>query len=74
MFTENDIPQIKSWVKKTIEEVKGFRIEYFEIVDEQELIPVEKKSSLIKGKRYFGCIAVRAGRIRLIDNIEFPLS
>jgi pantothenate synthetase len=26
-----------------------------------------------KGKRYFGCIAVRAGKIRLIDNIEFGL-
>jgi pantothenate synthetase len=26
-----------------------------------------------KGKRYFGCIAVKAGKIRLIDNIEIPL-
>jgi pantothenate synthetase len=26
-----------------------------------------------KGKKYFGCIAVKAGKIRLIDNIEFPL-
>jgi pantothenate synthetase len=26
-----------------------------------------------KGKKYYGCIAVKAGKIRLIDNIEFPL-
>jgi hypothetical protein len=26
-----------------------------------------------KGKRYFGCIAVKAGKIRLIDNIDFGL-
>jgi pantothenate synthetase len=26
-----------------------------------------------KGKKYFGCIAVKAGKIRLIDNIEIPL-
>jgi pantothenate synthetase len=26
-----------------------------------------------KGKRYYGCIAVKAGKIRLIDNIEIPL-
>lgn len=74
MLTEKDIPQIKSWIKKTIEEVKGFSMEYFEIVDERELLPAENKSRLLKGTRYFGCIAVRAGRIRLIDNIEFPLS
>jgi pantothenate synthetase len=26
-----------------------------------------------KDKRYFGCIAVVAGKIRLIDNIEIEL-
>ncbi len=73
MLHKKDISEIKSWVRKTIEGVNGFSLEYFEIVDDHELIPVEKKSSLIKSNHYFGCIAVRAGRIRLIDNIEFPL-
>jgi len=26
-----------------------------------------------KGKRYYCCIAVKAGKVRLIDNIEIPL-
>jgi pantothenate synthetase len=28
---------------------------------------------MMKDKRYFGCIAVQAGKIRLIDNIEIGL-
>jgi hypothetical protein len=28
---------------------------------------------MVKGKRYSGCIAVKAGGIRLIDNIDFGL-
>jgi len=53
--------------------VEGFHVEYFEIVDDRELKCVNKKNEMKPGKRYFGCIAVRAGKIRLIDNIEFPL-
>ena len=42
--------------------------EYFEIVDTNDLQPV--KSWDIK-KRKIGCIAVRLGKVRLIDNIFF---
>jgi pantothenate synthetase len=28
---------------------------------------------MTKGKKYYGCVAVKAGKIRLIDNVEFPL-
>jgi pantoate--beta-alanine ligase len=73
MFRLSDIPEIKSYVEKSINSVPGFEIEYFEIVDYEELIPVNKKSDLKKGRRYSGCIAVKAGRIRLIDNIEIRL-
>jgi pantoate--beta-alanine ligase len=73
MLRKMDIPEIKAWIKKTIESVNGFSVEYFEIVDDNQLIPVEKKNLFIKGNHYFGCIAVKAGSIRLIDNIEFPL-
>ncbi|MEI8224426.1 MAG: pantoate--beta-alanine ligase [Bacteroidota bacterium] len=73
MITQYDIPVIKSFVEKRINNVPGFKIEYFEIVDDTELIPVSKRSEMKKGKRYFGCIAVRAGKIRLIDNIEIGL-
>jgi pantothenate synthetase len=56
-----------------INSVPGFDIEYFDIADDRELIPVNRKSEMKKGERYFGCIAVMAGKIRLIDNIEFGL-
>jgi pantoate--beta-alanine ligase len=73
IIAKSDIPEIKSFVKESIEKYEGFKVEYFEIVDDTELIPLHKKDEIIKGKRYFGCIAVQAGRIRLIDNIEIGL-
>jgi pantoate--beta-alanine ligase len=74
MVHDNDIPRIKSYVRKTVEKHAGFEIEYFEIADEEELIPVKSTADFKKGIRYFGCIAVKAGKIRLIDNIEIPLN
>lgn len=73
MIADFDIPEIKSFVVNSIGKEAGFRVEYFEIVDDNELIPVKKKSDLQKNKKYFGCIAVKAGKIRLIDNIEIRL-
>ena len=70
---DHDIPYLIAYVKKNIEKVKGFKVEYFEIVDDLELKPVASRAEMKKGKRYFGCIAVKAGKIRLIDNIEIPL-
>ncbi len=73
MISENDIPSIISFVEKSINIIPGFKVEYFEIVDDTELIPVNLRAEMKPGKRYFGCIAVQAGKIRLIDNIEFGL-
>ncbi len=73
MIPDNDIPEIKKFVFESIGKTKGFSVEYFEIADDIELIPVSRKADSRKGRKYFGCIAVRAGNIRLIDNIEFPL-
>lgn len=73
MIDYHDIPEIKSFVRKMINDVPGFEIEYFDIADDTELMPVNYKTEMLKSKRYFGCIAVRAGKIRLIDNIEFGL-
>lgn len=73
MITGNDIPEIKSYVENSINNVPGFEIEYFDIVDDTELIRVNNRDEMKKNKRYFGCIAVKAGKIRLIDNIEFGL-
>jgi pantoate--beta-alanine ligase len=73
MITGHDIPEIKSFVENSINKIPEFKVEYFDIVDDTELIPVSKRGEMKKGKRYFGCIAVRAGKIRLIDNIEIGL-
>jgi pantoate--beta-alanine ligase len=70
MINKNDVPEIKSFVRERINNVPGFNVEYFEIVDDTELIPLKTKDEMKKDLRYFGCIAVRAGKIRLIDNIE----
>jgi len=73
MIGYHDIPEIKNFVKKMINNVPGFEVEYFDIADDTELVTVNLKSEMQEHKRYFGCIAVRAGKIRLIDNIEFGL-
>jgi pantoate--beta-alanine ligase len=73
MIKEHEITEIKSFVTQSINRVHGFSVEYFEIVDDINLVPVNTKAELKKNQRYFGCIAVLAGKIRLIDNIEIGL-
>ena len=51
-----------------INTVKLLKVEYFEIVDDTTLMPVEYWSE--SGTKV-GCIAVYAGNVRLIDNIIF---
>lgn len=73
MISFHDIPEIKAFVNKMINNIPGFSVEYFDIADDTDLIPVSLKKEMQKDKKYFGCIAVMAGKIRLIDNIEFAL-
>ena len=73
MINTSEVPQIKKFVESSIGKEDGFHVEYFEIVDDKDLIPVNKRSEMKKGRHYYGCIAVKAGKIRLIDNIEIPL-
>ena len=73
MIKKSDIPEIKSFVGDTINNMEGFKVEYFEIVDDTELIPIITNDEMKKDKHYFACIAVQAGKIRLIDNIEIGL-
>jgi pantoate--beta-alanine ligase len=73
MINEHDIPYLIDYVRDNIEKTGGFSVEYFDIVDDEELIPVASKAEMKPGRRYYGCIAVKAGMIRLIDNIEIPL-
>jgi pantoate--beta-alanine ligase len=65
-----DIPELKSFVFEKINSIPGFEVEYFEIADDKELLIVKEKAGMVPGRNYYGCIAVKAGKIRLIDNIE----
>jgi pantoate--beta-alanine ligase len=70
MVKLKEVSYIKSFVAENIRKTPGFEVEYFEIVDDTELIPVNSRAQMKADRKYFGCIAVRAGKIRLIDNIE----
>ena len=68
-----EIDEIKRFVSSTIDRTEGFSVEYFEVVDDEKLKPVRFNAELSPMKSYQACIATYAGKIRLIDNIEFRL-
>lgn len=68
IYKEYSVSEIKNWVINQIDESNFLKTEYFEIVDDIELKPIlswEEKNNKV------GCIAVKAGHIRLIDNVRF---
>jgi pantoate--beta-alanine ligase len=73
MIRGHDLKDIMKFVTDKINMIPGFRLEYFEIVEDISLKPVTRKSTMSPGKKYFGCIALFAGEVRLIDNIEITL-
>jgi pantoate--beta-alanine ligase len=62
---------IKEYVVNRINAIKLLKVEYFEIVNEVRLNPVR---SWDEPGTKVGCIAVFAGKIRLIDNINFNIN
>lgn len=65
---EAPVQEIKDFVINEINKIDGFKLDYFEIVDDMSLQPVEFKD-LSTG--IIGCIAVYVGEVRLIDNIRY---
>jgi pantoate--beta-alanine ligase len=59
--------------RKSVESVNGFQVQYFEVVDDSQLIPINGINETAPDKNYFICVAVYAGEIRLIDNIPISL-
>src|ERR1051326_7712450 len=66
--TLGTVSQIKKWVKDQINSNPLMELEYFEIVNAESLTPVQH---LADAKILRGCIAVKMGSLRLIDNIPF---
>lgn len=61
------VNDLKKWVVAKINESPELEVEYFDIVDSLTLQPV---NSWTDKSEKFGCIAVKVGKIRLIDNIR----
>lgn len=68
MFPDTKVSDIKKFVDENISMTKLLKTIYFEIVDDEDLIPLSDSSPILN-KSYYGCIAVLAGKIRLIDNV-----
>lgn len=64
---KKSVQELERWVKETINKNPYLNVEYFKIVDDENLQPVENWNST-SGK--VGCIAAFCGGIRLIDNIN----
>lgn len=62
------VDQLKKWVVETINANPELQTEYFDIVDDTTLQSIR---SWEHPGRKIGCIAVKVGKIRLIDNIRY---
>ena len=65
---EWSVKKVADHVVNHINSVKGFEVEYFEIVNGNTLQRVDKWSD---SNYIVGCIAVYVGKVRLIDNIIY---
>ncbi len=67
MYPAGDLESIYSYVKKEFEKHKLLELEYFEIVTDSSLQTI---SALPSTEPCTACIAVYAGKVRLIDNVQ----
>lgn len=66
MFATATLTEISAFVENTFKNIPDFKLEYFEIADEAQLLPITVKDT----KKYRAFIAVFVNNIRLIDNIS----
>lgn len=62
------VAQVSEWVVRRINTSPQLNVEYFQVAHAQTLEPIERWDD---APQAVGCIAVRAGKVRLIDNIIF---
>ena len=62
------VSDVTSWVIASIEKDNDLKVEYFEICNGYTLMPISDWNEV---DYVVGCIAVYAGKIRLIDNITY---
>ncbi|MDX6745628.1 pantoate--beta-alanine ligase [Polaribacter sp. PL03] len=66
-FGTKSVVEINKWLEKKFKKQGLLELEYFTIADEKTLETAEKKEA---NKQYRAFIAVFAGEVRLIDNIQ----
>jgi pantoate--beta-alanine ligase len=66
-FKNSSAKTVTEWVQKSFENNPTFTLEYYQIADEDSLLPCLRKS---KNKKYRSFIAVFVNKIRLIDTIS----
>jgi pantoate--beta-alanine ligase len=60
------LPELIHWAETEITRIPGMELEYFSIADANTLLPVQ---TLSDATSVVACIAVKLGKVRLIDNI-----
>lgn len=63
-----NVSELKNWVIEEINKNPYLAVEYFEIVDNTNLLPLENWND---AEEKIGCITVQVGKVRLIDNVTF---
>ncbi len=66
-FKTNSVKMVSKWVQKSFKKNQIFTLEYFQIAEEETLLPCIRKG---KSKKYRAFIAVFVNKIRLIDTIS----
>jgi pantoate--beta-alanine ligase len=66
-FENSSAKTVTEWVQKAFENHSTFTLEYFQIANEDNLLPCLRKN---KNKKYRAFIAVFVNKIRLIDTIS----
>ncbi|MFN9112048.1 MAG: pantoate--beta-alanine ligase, partial [Bacteroidota bacterium] len=66
LFKSKSANAIAEWVKVIFKNNKNFELEYFQIADENRLLPCKRKN---KNKKYRAFIAVFVNNVRLIDTV-----
>lgn len=64
----HSVEETRDFVTGCLNNKSGFKVEYYEIVDGESLLPVEEWT---EAEYIMGCITVYVGKVRLIDNIQY---
>ncbi len=59
------VSHVQHWVVEQINRIPGLTVEYYQIVDQDTLLPTDTWNNAI------GCVTVYCGPVRLIDNIKY---